>query len=102
MKTYTYKRFKYKDKFYKFKEPLKVQINNFLCYDLKTMGGELSIPSIQDGYTKKEEITNPEKEIKWYLTYIFDNYLIKKDDELDDADRAFRDKFMKLIDFSKK
>ena len=77
MKTYTYKRFKYQDKFYKFKEPLKVQINNFLCYDLKTMAGELSIPSIQDGYTKKEEITNPEKEIKWYLQYIFESYYHK-------------------------
>ena len=73
-----------------------------MCYDLKTICGELSIPSIQDGYTKKEEITNPEKEIKWYLNYIFDNYLTKKDDELDDSDRKFRDKFLNLIDFSKK
>ena len=71
MKTYTIKKLKYKDKTFKFKEPLKITINNFLFYDLKTKAGELSIPSINDGYTDKE-IKNPDKEIKNYLTYIFD------------------------------
>lgn len=101
MKTYTYKRFKYKDKFYKFKEPLKVQINNFLCADLKTIKGELYIPSIMDGYST-DEITNPEKEIKEYLTLIFDEYLTKKDDALDKGDRDFKHRFLELIEPPKK
>lgn len=100
MKTYIYKRFKYKDKFFKFKEPLKVQVGNFICNDLKTIKSELYIPSIMDGYSK-DEIKNPEKEIKWYLTYIFENYLDKKDEDLSEEDRSFKHKFMNLIDLTR-
>lgn len=98
--THYVKKFKYKDKNYKFKEPLKVIIDNFLAYDLKTVYGELSIPSINDGYTDKE-IKNPDKEIKKYLTYTFDEFLSKKDDELSDGDREYKQRFMNLIDLSK-
>ena len=95
MTTFTYKRFKYKDKFYKFKEPLKVQVTNFVLTDGKVMS-ELYIPSIKDGYSK-EEIVDKEKEVKWYLTYIFDNYLTKKDDDLSFGDREFKKRFLSLI-----
>lgn len=100
MKTYTYKKFKYKDKTYKFKDPLKVTINNFLCYDLKTIAGELCIPSINDGYTGKE-IKNPEKEIKQYLTYVFDEFLSKSDEELSEGDKNYKKRFINLIDLTK-
>lgn len=100
MKTYHIKKFKYKDITYKFKIPLKITIDNFLCYDLKTIKGELSIPSIKDGYSTKE-IKNPEKEIKQYLTYIFDEYLTKSDEDLSDGDKAYKKKFMNLIDLTK-
>lgn len=99
-KTYTLKQFKYKDKTYKFKEPLKIVIDNFLAYDLKTTYGELTIPSIVDGYTAKE-ITKPEKAIREYLTYIFDNYLTKKDDELTPSENIYKNKVLNLINFAK-
>lgn len=98
--THYVKKFKYKDINYKFKEPLKIIIDNFLSYDLKTVYGELSIPVINDGYTDKE-IKNPDKEIKKYLTYTFDEFLSKKDDELSDGDREYKQRFMNLIDLSK-
>ena len=98
--THYIKKFKYKDTNYKFKEPLKVIIDNFISYDLKTIKGELSIPIIYDGYTDKE-IKNPDKEIKKYLTYIFDEFLSKKDEELSDEDRKYKKKFINLIDLTK-
>lgn len=100
MKTYTIKKFKYKDKTFKFKEPLKITIDNFLCYDLKTKAGELSIPIIKDGYTVKE-IKNPEKEIKNYLTYVFDEFLSKSDESLSKSDLDYKNRFINLIDLSK-
>ena len=100
MKTYAYKKFKYKDKIYRFKEPLKVVIDNFLCYDLKTVKGELYIPSVMDGYTGKE-IKNPEKTIKEFLTYIFEELISKKDEELSDEDKRYKEPYINLIDLSK-
>lgn len=98
MRTTEYiKKFKYKDKTFKFKEPLKIVIDNFLCHDLKTVKGELSIPVINDGYTG-DEIKNISKTIKEYLTYVFDEFLSKKDEELDDGDRKYKEKFIALID----
>lgn len=97
MKTYPIKKFKYKNTTYKFKIPLKIIIDNFLCYDLKTVKGELSIPSIRDGYTCNE-IKNPEKEIKNYLTYIFDEFLSKSDDELSNGDLDYKNRFIELLD----
>ena len=42
MRTTEYiKKFKYKDVTYKFKEPLKIVIDNFICHDLKTIKGEI-------------------------------------------------------------
>ena len=98
--THYVKKFKFKDKNFKFKEPLKIIIDNFLAYDLKTVGGELSIPVINDGYTGKE-IKNPDKEIKNYLTYVFEEYLSKKDEELAPDDLEYKKRFMNLIDLSK-
>ena len=98
--THYIKKFKYLDKTYKFKEPLKVIIDNFIGYDLKTTFGELYLPDIWDGYTGSE-IKNPEKEIKKYLTYTFENFLAKPDSELDDGDRAYKERFLKLIDLTK-
>lgn len=98
MRTTEYiKKFKYKDKTFKFKEPLKIVIDNFLCHDLKTVKGELSIPIINDGYTGPE-IKNISKTIKDYLTYVFDEFLSKKDEELDDGDKIYKEKFIALID----
>ena len=98
MRTTEYiKKFKYKDKTFKFKEPLKIVIDNFLCHDLKTVKGELSIPAINDGYTG-DEIKNISKTIKEYLTYVFDEFLSKKDEELDVGDRKYKEKFIALID----
>lgn len=98
--THEVKKFKFLDKTYKFKTPLKIVIDNFFCHDLKTIKGELSIPSITDGYTG-EEIKNPDKEIKNYLNYVFENYLSKKDEELDTSDNAYKNKWLGLIDFDK-
>lgn len=98
MRTTEYiKKFKYKDVTYKFKEPLKIVIDNFICHDLKTIKGELSIPIINDGYTG-DEIKNISKEIKKYLTYVFDEFLSKKDDELSLGDRKYKEKFINLIE----
>lgn len=98
--THYIKKFKYKDKTFKFKEPLKIVIDNFIAYDLKTVRGELSIPDINDGYTDKE-IKNPDKTIKEYLTYVFDEYLSKKDEELGKGDLEYKKRFINLIDLSK-
>ena len=87
------KKFKFKDKNFKFKEPHKIIIDNILAYDLKTVGGELSIPVINDGYTGKE--------IKNYLTYVFEEYLSKKDEELAPDDLEYKKRFMNLIDLAK-
>lgn len=96
MRTITIKRFKYKDKNYKFKEPLKIVFDTFLCYDLKTKKSEIYIPAINDGYSTNE-VTNPDKEIKNYLTHIFDEYLMKNDDELIDSDRDYKYRFLNLL-----
>lgn len=95
MTTYTYKKYKLGDKTYKFKEPLKIQITNFVRSDGLTMS-EFYIPSIMDGYSK-EEIKNHEKEIKWYMNYIYENYLSKKDEDLSSGDREFKKRFLNLI-----
>ena len=68
MAVYPIKKFVYKRKTYKFKEPLKIYINDFLANDLKTKFSEFSIPSINDGYSSKP-IVDHEKEIKNYLVY---------------------------------
>lgn len=99
-KTYTLKQFKYKDKTYKFKEPLKIIIDNYIAYDLKTIYSELTIPIINDGYSGKL-ITKPDKTIREYLTYVFDNYLVKKDNELSKDDNSFKNQWLNLIDLSK-
>lgn len=95
MTTYTYKKYKFGDKTYKFKEPLKIQITNFVRADSVVMS-EFYIPSIMDGYSK-EEIQNHEKEIKWYMNYIYENYLSKKDEDLSFGDREFKKRFLNLI-----
>lgn len=100
MAVYPIKKFIYKRKTYKFKEPLKIYINDFLANDLKTKFSEFSIPSINDGYSSKP-IVDHEKEIKNYLTYVFDEFLSKTDEELTDGDRKYKNKFMNLIDLSK-
>lgn len=98
-KTYTYKQFKYKDTTVKFKEPLKVIITNFLV-TLTESRGELDIPSIPDGYTGSE-ILKPEKTIREYLTYVFDEYLTKPDKDLSEAEIKYKNKWLSLIDMKK-
>lgn len=98
--THTIKKFKYKDKTYKFKEPLKIVIDNFYSQDLSKIYGELTIPIINDGYSGAE-IKNHEKEIKKYLTYVFDEFLSKKDEDLSSWDKKYKDDFINLIDLSK-
>lgn len=97
MTIFTYKRIKYKNKFVKFKEPLKVQVNDYDFENGKSVT-EVSIPSIMDGYTK-EKVSNQEKEVKWYLEYVFDNYLSKKDEEIANEPGAieFKKRWLSII-----
>lgn len=98
--THYVKKFKYENINYKFKQPLKIVIDNFIAYDLKTVCGELSIPDIGDGYTGGE-IKNPDKAIKEYLNYYFKEILSKKDEDLDVSTRVYKERFINLIDLSK-
>lgn len=97
MTVFTYKRIKFNDKFVKFKEPLKVQINDYVLENGKEIT-ELYIPNIMDGYTK-EKVPNQEKEVKWYINYVFENYLSKKDEELESEPGAvnFKKKWLSII-----
>ena len=95
MTTFTYKKYKFGNKTYKFKEPLKIQINNFVLRD-GTVMSELVIPIINDGYSKAE-IKDKEKEIKWYLNYLYETILSKKDEELSSADKEYKKRFLNLI-----
>ena len=97
MTVFTYKRIKYKDKFVKFKEPLKVQVNDYDFENGKSVT-EVCIPSVLDGYTK-EKVSNQEKEVKWYLEYVFENYLSKTDEELSSESGAveFKKRWLKII-----
>lgn len=97
MTVFTYKRIKYKDKFVKFKEPLKVQVNDYDFENGKSVT-EVCIPSVLDGYTK-EKVSNQEKEVKWYLEYVFENYLSKPDEELSSESGAveFKKRWLKII-----
>ena len=101
MAVYPIKKFIYKRKTYKFKEPLKIYINDVLANDCKTLFSEFSIPSIWDGYSTKEPIKDHDKEIKTYLNNVFDEFLSKSDDELSDGDKAYKQKFMNLLDLTK-
>ena len=97
MTVFTYKRIKYNDKFVKFKEPLKVLINDTELSNGKTIT-ELCIPSVMDGYSK-EQVSNQEKEVKWYLDYVFENYLFKSNEELEDEPGAidFKKRWLSII-----
>ena len=97
MTVFTFKRIKYKDKFVKFKELLKIQVNDYDFENGKSVT-EVCIPSAMDGYTK-EKVHNQEKEAKWYLEYVFDNYLSKKDEDISDEPGAieFKKRWLKLI-----
>ena len=97
MTVFTYKRIKYKDKFVKFKEPLKIQVNDYEFENGKSVT-EVCIPSVMDGYTK-EKVSNQEKEVKWYLEYVFNNYLSKSDEELASEPGAieFKKRYMSII-----
>lgn len=101
MAVYSLKKFLYKKKTYKFKEPLKIYINDVLANDCKTVFSEFSIPCINDGYSTKEPIKDHDKEIKNYLNYVFDEFLIKSDEELSNGDKEYKKKFLNLIDLSK-
>lgn len=96
MKTHYIKKHKFKDITYKFKEPLKIITDTFLCADLKTVKSELYIPIIPDGFSG-DEFKNPEKEIKTYLTYVFNEYLTKKDEELNNAENLYKKKWLSLL-----
>ena len=97
MTVFTYKRIKYKNKFVKFKEPLKVQVNDYDFENGKSVT-EVCIPSVLDGYTK-EKVSNQEKEVKWYLEYVFENYLSKTDEELSSEPGAieFKKRWLSII-----
>jgi hypothetical protein len=96
-RTHTLKEFQYKGKKYKFIEPLTIRIDNYLCHDLKTMAGELSIPSIPDGYSKLEPIEDHKKEITTYLKHIFNDYLFKDNSELDEDELKYKKKWISLL-----
>lgn len=91
------KDFTYKGTKYKFKEPLRVTINNFLCMDGKTLAGEMSIPSVLAGYTRKEPFENPEKEIKAYIKTVFEEFLFTDDSKLDEYERKYKHDWIALF-----
>lgn len=101
LKTTRIKDFTYKNKKYKFKEPLKIRIEKYLLMDGKTYGWELYIPEIPDGFTRYEEISDIEKEIKKFIKNIFDNYLIIDDNNLNQFDRDYKHKWISLIQLPK-
>lgn len=96
-RTYSLKEFSYKGKKYKFISPLSVRIDNYMCDDLKTIGGELSIPAIPDGYSKLEPIDDHKKEINNYLKHVFTEYLFKDDTELNNDEIKYKKKWISLI-----
>ena len=97
LKTHYVKEFKYKGKTYKFLKPLKVKIDNFICSDFKTVAGEMSIPEVVDGYTRKEPFNDPEKEINEYLKYVWTEFLFKDNNELDKYELEYKQNWIKLL-----
>lgn len=91
------KDFTYKGTKYRFKEPLRITINNFLCMDGKTLAGEMYIPSVLAGYTRKEPFENPEKEIKAYIKTVFEEFLFVDDSNLDEHERKYKHDWIALF-----
>lgn len=103
VKTFYIKDFTYKGKVYRFKQPLKVRIENFLCSDYKTIGGEMYIAETLGGYTTQEPFSKtPEKEIKGYLKTVWEDYLMKEDKDLSIEDREYKHKWIDLLKPPKK
>lgn len=82
---------------YKFKKPLRVKITNFISFNGKQLHGEMHITDVDDGYTRIEPFNNPEKEIKDYIRTVFNDYLFKKDEELDEYTRKYKHDWINLI-----
>ena len=102
IKTIYIKDFTYKKEKYKFIKPLRVVFNNFLDMDCKTQHGEMSIPEVLGGYTQKdpfpEDPKEMEKEAKDYLKTVWDEFLLKKPNELHDtAEIKYRQAWIDLL-----
>lgn len=102
IKSYYLNDFTYKGKKYKFKKPLRVRIESFLCQDFKTTGWELNIVDVEDGFTRVEPIDEPEKEIKKFIKNIFDNVVSLSDNELSIYDKEYKQRWLNLIQPPKK
>lgn len=96
-KSYYFKEFKYKTKTYKFKKPLRVAIEEYFTLDLSKKCGEMYIPDIPDGYSQSEPFKKPEESIKEYLNYVWKNYLMKENSELDEDELAYKRKWVSLL-----
>lgn len=94
---YYFKDISYKGKKYKFKNPLKVIINNFLTLDGKRTCGEMYIPEVLGGYTRSEPFNDPEKEIKDYIKTVFDEFLTKDDNTLNEYDLQYKKDWLNLF-----
>jgi len=97
IKSHYIKDFTYKGKKYKFIQPLRIRIESFICSDYKTTGWELSVPQVCDGFTRLEPIIDEDKEIKKYIKSIFDDYLFKDENKLDEYEKKFKQEWIKLI-----
>lgn len=97
IKSHYLKEFTYKGKKYKFISPLRVRIESFLCSDLKTTAWELSVPELNDGFTRLEPIVDEDKEIKKFIKSIFDEYLFKDDKDLDEYEIKYKHDWIKLF-----
>jgi len=86
-RTISIKEFPYKGKKYRFKEPLKARFESSLAQDFKTMVYEMYIEKIPDGFTRREPFDEDlTKELKNFVKSVFDNYLVKKDEDMANKD----------------
>lgn len=82
IKTISLKDVIYKGKKYKFINPLKVRFEEFFLMDYKSTAWEMYIAETLDGFTRREPVTDFEKEARDYIKNVFDEYLTKPDEEL--------------------
>lgn len=96
IKSYYLNNITYKGKTYKFKVPLRIKIESFIISSSE-YGWSLEIPSVEDGYTINKEIVDPIKEAKVFIKKIFDEILSKNNNELEDYEIDYKNKWISLI-----
>ena len=98
-RTISIKEITYKGKKYKFIEPLKAKFESSLAGDNKTMVYEMYIEKIPDGFTRREPFDEDlTKELKKFVKNVFDEYLVKKDEDMANKDDVlYRHKWISLF-----